>query len=350
MSNVFESLLACFGKQKSTVRTASQSMGNRGKPQQGMINERRDEPRFSHEKEETNSSNSHCSGQSNRQRTADKIVMTETTDTALIMIGPLGFFQKEAKVWQAIHFPKRETGFPLIFDHSSDLKQSRIVFEKLGDSVHDKIKALNRVPVPLKTVFLLGIQLLSRLETIHSKGYIHGNLNVDNIVVGRPNSDEENVIYLTNLENVRIFRDSNGNHIKEKDRDKEHFCNILYAPISYHKGMELCRRDDIESLVYFLLLLLLLKKLPWYFYSSVEYTMKDVIMESKEGVGDLALFEKVPELLAVLKLARNTKFEDTPDYKLMRKYFRTALNRHCPGADDKLEWTVQSPSFFSLEN
>jgi serine/threonine protein kinase len=48
----------------------------------------------------------------------------------------------------------------------------------------------------VKTVTMIGLQMLHRLESIHKFGFIHRDLKPANIMVGKNSKNEPTVIYL----------------------------------------------------------------------------------------------------------------------------------------------------------
>ena len=58
-----------------------------------------------------------------------------------------------------------------------------MVIELLGPSFEDMFVHCGR-KLSLKTVLLLAEQLISRIETMHKRGYIHRDLKPENILMG----------------------------------------------------------------------------------------------------------------------------------------------------------------------
>ena len=98
----------------------------------------------------------------------------------------------------------------------------------------------------LKDICQIGIQTFERIEHIHSKGYLHGDIKPENFVIGK----EERIIYIIDFVISKKYRsDRTGNHIQ--------FCvtkkmngTARYASTNSLWDIEISRRDDLKSLVY----------------------------------------------------------------------------------------------------
>jgi serine/threonine protein kinase len=83
-----------------------------------------------------------------------------------------------------------------------------------------------------------------------------------------------------------------------------------FAPINSHLGLELGRRDDMESLAY-ILLYFLWGFLPW---QGLELEGQD-ILESKQGITTLDLFHELPlEFRMFYEHCRSLSFNGKPKY------------------------------------
>lgn len=115
----------------------------------------------------------------------------------------------------------------------------------------------------IKTVLLIGMQLVPTLERIHIKGVIHRDLKPENIMFGK--DGEIGKIYLVDYGISKIYRDSNNKHMYFKrienylklyrsfKENKPFIGTTRYASLAAHKGYELGRKDDLESMMYVLL-------------------------------------------------------------------------------------------------
>ena len=106
----------------------------------------------------------------------------------------------------------------------------------------------------------IGIQIITRLEQIHRKGFVHRDIKANNFTIGR--GDKANIVYIIDFGLAKKYKDlKTGQHIAIRG-GKSLVGTARYASIASHDGYEQCRRDDLESLGY-LLLYFLRGKLPW---------------------------------------------------------------------------------------
>jgi hypothetical protein len=109
----------------------------------------------------------------------------------------------------------------------------------------------------------------------------------------------------------------------------------MYASINAHLGIEISRRDDMESLAY-ILIYFLRGSLPWVGLGAGN---QDVILQSKRGTSIEDLCYALPtEFAAFLIHARSLAFEDKPDYDGFRKMFEALLLREGPADASMFDW------------
>mmetsp|Transcript_6139 Transcript_6139/g.8248 ORF Transcript_6139/g.8248 Transcript_6139/m.8248 type:complete len:152 (+) Transcript_6139:263-718(+) len=113
----------------------------------------------------------------------------------------------------------------------------------------------------LKTVLLIAIQMVCRLEYLHSKNFVHRDMKPENILIGQ--GKKATTFYLIDFGLAkRYLCPKTGTHIPFKE-NKGIIGTTKYLSLNGHKGNEHSRRDDLESLGIILLYFMRKGHLPW---------------------------------------------------------------------------------------
>lgn len=199
-----------------------------------------------------------------------------------------------------------------------------LVLEFLGPNLEELFHYCNR-RFTLKTVLMLIDQMLSRIQYLHSKQFIHRDIKPDNFVVGR--DQLKHVIYLIDFGLAKRYIDPiTMKHIPYSE-DKKITGTIRYVSRHTHLGVEQSRRDDLESLGY-VWLYFLKGKLPWQGLRTTDQqkqekkTRDQLIMSKKMDITLEELCSDVPiEFQHYFRYCRRLSFVDNPDYQYIRKLF-----------------------------
>jgi serine/threonine protein kinase len=214
-----------------------------------------------------------------------------------------------------------------------------MIIDLLGPSLEDLFNFCKR-KFTLKTVVMLGDQMISRIEFIHSRNFLHRDIKPDNFLIGI--GKKKNQIYAIDFGLAKRYRDpKTGLHIPYRD-GKSLTGTARYASINTHLGIEQSRRDDLESLAY-VLVYFLIGELPWQGLKAKNMKEKyEKIMEKKISTPIEVLCKTFPEEFQVfIHYTRDLRFEDRPDYGFVKKLLKTIMEREKIEIDFNFDWVIK---------
>ena len=213
-----------------------------------------------------------------------------------------------------------------------------MVLDLLGPSLEDLFNYCGR-RFQLKTVLMLADQLLSRLEYVHTKSFIHRDVKPDNFLIGL--GKRQSVIHIIDFGLAKKYRDPRSHqHIPYRE-NKNLTGTARYASINTHIGIEQSRRDDLESLGY-VLMYFIRGSLPWQGLKANTKKQKyERIMDRKMSTSTEQLCKGYPtEFRSYFEYCRSLRFEDRPDYAYLKRLFKELFYRKGFQYDNMFDWTI----------
>ena len=157
----------------------------------------------------------------------------------------------EVKIYKALQ-KNNALGFPRLYDYMEKPKNNICIMDYLGPSLEDLFEFSNNT-FSIKTVLMIGIQVLNRIEELHNLGYIHRDIKPDNFLIGT--GKKKSRIFLIDFGLSKSYLDTEQNHVEYRT-DRNFTGSFRYSSIRNHKGIEQSRRDDLESIGYMLIFFL----------------------------------------------------------------------------------------------
>ncbi|XP_011093620.1 casein kinase 1-like protein 3 isoform X2 [Sesamum indicum] len=213
-----------------------------------------------------------------------------------------------------------------------------LVLDLLGPSLEDLFVYCGR-KFSLKTVLMLADQMITRIEFVHSKGFLHRDIKPDNFLMGL--GRKANQVYIIDFGLAKRYRDSTTNrHIPYRE-NKNLTGTARYASCNTHLGIEQSRRDDLESLGY-VLLYFLRGSLPWQGLKAATKKQKyDKICEKKLSTPIEVLCKSHPvEFASYFHYCHSLTFDQRPDYGFLKRLFRELFTREGYEFDYIFDWTI----------
>ena len=224
---------------------------------------------------------------------------------------------------------------PQVVYYGLETNKSVMILDLLGPSLETLFNKCNK-KFSLKTVLMIAIQMIKRIEYVHSRRIIHRDVKPDNFTVGLDKN--KHMIYIIDFGLAKKYMDSTGEHIKYRE-GKGLTGTARYASVNTHMGIEQSRRDDLESIGY-VLIYFLKGTLPWQNLKARNTKEKyEKIKEKKITTKIEDLCKGLPkEFFEYCSYCRKVKFAEKPDYAFLISLFKDMMKRMGIEEDYKFDW------------
>lgn len=214
---------------------------------------------------------------------------------------------------------KEIKGVPQVLDQITIEDKEYLVIEKLGKSLETLLNDFFNFS--LKTVIMIGSQLLTILEKIHEKGVIHRDIKPGNILIS-----ETEQLYLIDYGMAKKFRKKEL-HFPMNQTKKSFKGTLMFASRNAHYGHSCSRRDDLESLGY-TLVFLYRGGLPWILKKASDFDVKNI--GNKKGICfENGVYPDLPlEFKLFFQYIGKLKYEEAPDYQFLRNLLENMAKRY----------------------
>ena len=236
-------------------------------------------------------------------------------------------------------------GIPELKIYGCNSDYNILIMELLGNSLENLFQSQNK-SFSLKTACMLGIQMIDRLEYLHSRKIIHRDIKPDNFVIGR--GSKSHIVYILDF------------GLSKKYWSSSHKCHIpfitgkkltgtaRYASINALSGYEQSRRDDLESVGY-IIMYFIRGSLPW---QGLKVNKKEdrykKICEKKKSTSAKDLCCGFPiEFENFVSYTRNLEFTQVPDYNYLRNLLKNVIKKNGDTNDFFYDWCSQKPNIKS---
>ena len=217
-------------------------------------------------------------------------------------------------------------GIPELITYGKITNYNVLIEELLDKSLYELFLE-NNYKFPMQDICLIAIQLIDRIEWVHSKTLIHRDIKPENFLIGKNNP---NIIYLTEFGLCSKYCSSKtGKHILPGFRGT--FTGTLkYSSANAQRGNQQSRRDDMESLGY-TILFFMKGKLPWQnlnkYFKGKDLYFKTYAMKKFMPIEKLC--KGLPtEMEEYFKYIKTMKFQEEPNYDYLRNLFKSILKKN----------------------
>jgi casein kinase 1 len=214
-----------------------------------------------------------------------------------------------------------------------------LVMQFLGNSLEYLFSKKCRGSFSVKTTLMIGIQALKLLHDLHECNYIHRDIKPDNFLTGLSSDEEDSNLYLIDFGLAKRYKSQERVHLKQTT-GKSIVGTARYSSINSHLGIELSRRDDLESLGY-MLVYFIKGKLPWQgIPADNKHDKYARIGKMKQECQLTELCSGIPSVFSdFLSYVRSLEFKEKPNYKYLHDIMSKAFVQQGFEWDGSYDWT-----------
>lgn len=246
----------------------------------------------------------------------------------------ISLLRKEFEVYSMLNENETKPGFLKVQEFFAELRFFAMLMHPYGKTLATLYKDFTSFSQ--KTLYMVAIQCLGRLETLHINGFVHCAVAPENFAIGVSESTRSTV-HLINLQHAQRINNVTA------------FCMpstapaMTFASATVHRGMHYSKRDDLISLCY-LILYFHNGRLPWSRLLSIKSPRKrnERMLDMKYGASVALLCQAIPPPLHefvsdVMELSEG----EVPNYDTLRSHLNECLHYINKLYDNCFDWTDQ---------
>ena len=210
-------------------------------------------------------------------------------------------------------------GIPKVHFYGVENNRIILVEQLLGNNLSQELKKYKN-KFPKKMFINIALQMISRIEFLHTYGFIHCDIKPDNFALSSMKEKEKGdfTVYLIDYGLAEPYINLKTKVHRKLKEGKGNKGTLDFCSINSHMGLSLSRRDDLESLIY-CLLYLYYGKLPW----TLKNSNNEDVMNKKIEIISIGVDIKNKIFCKMLDYITKLKFEEKPDYKHLKELIKT---------------------------
>ncbi|KAF9527547.1 CK1/CK1 protein kinase [Crepidotus variabilis] len=236
-------------------------------------------------------------------------------------------------------------GMPRLYAAGVYAEWDYLAIDLLGSSLDSLFRKSGKDTMDLRSVCSIAVQVIQRLQFMHTRGVLHRDIQLGNCTIGLP--PHEKTIYMIDFGFSKRYIDQYTNrHIPDSKVKRDFIGNYWFSSVNVHcRGKVPSRRDDLEALALMLIHLLTPRGLSWT-RNGVPKTSEahDRLKAEKRNATAASLCRGLPiEFEEFLSYTRRLKFMDCPDYDTWVDNFRDLAEDSGYASVDEFIWPPPIP-------
>lgn len=248
----------------------------------------------------------------------------------------------EYTVYCALNHPTHMKGIPRAYCYDEGSTHNALVMDIFGDRLRQP-RFTNSHLVSVRGIFSVGIDLISILSTMHSRGFIHLDLKPENIL--RASTSDRPRVRIVDFGIAERYISARTGRHRPDEEETSAIGTVNFASRRTHDGLTRSRADDLETLGY-VLIFLSVGRLPWHVHTersrscnpshlqrfepglrNADTMFENVgVMKSNISIEDLC-DGMPPEMNSYFEYVYGLCFFGKPDYPYLICLLRSALRR-----------------------
>ncbi|KAH9936094.1 CK1/CK1 protein kinase [Fomitopsis serialis] len=238
------------------------------------------------------------------------------------------------------------TGMPTLWAAGVEGKFDYLAIDLLGPSLESLFRRSDRNVMDLRSVCCIAMQVIERIQFMHSRGILHRDIQLGNCVVGLPPNDR--LIYMIDFGFSKFYIDQRtGRHIPDSKQKRDFIGNYWFTSVGVHcRGKVPSRRDDMEAVALMLIHLLTPGGISWT-RNGVPKTdaAHNRLKREKRDARPEDLCKGLPaEFEDFLRYCRRLHFADCPDYAFWINEFRELAEENGFPDNSLFVWPPPEPA------
>lgn len=265
----------------------------------------------------------------------------EVTMKAVGPRGNMNLLIRELEIYKVIQGRdgRTEVGIPRMYDYGFELQHCFMIVDLVGPSLEEVFRRC-KWRLSLKAVVAIASQVLCRLQALHARGVVHGNVNPRTLRMGE--NDAAPIVYIVDFCASHHVTGPMRPDLRGAPRLTAY--DVAFQSVEVSDGEEPSAKDDLESFAY-VLVYLITGRLPWLDFRAIDHHTDIHAVRTLKAVSSLEhMCTGLPdEIEDYLTYCRCSHPDQSPNYNHLRTMFGQMYLRINGSYEPPTTWRANNP-------